>query len=122
MQLNPGGPISIAPREKITFTVKRKKDVPCKSGWKMSGWASCDPEQQPDDHTRLQICTAPQAVGAKCNATVTVDFRKDAQGTYDPDEEYDVTIQGQSGEPFTVPFSPPPAINGQPFHFQVSKS
>jgi len=120
MQLNPGGSISVVPGERITFTVKRIKDTPCKAGWVMNGWGTCDPEQQPDDQTRVRVCTAPPTTGAKCTATVTVDFRKDDQGTFDPDEEYDVTIQGQTGQPFTTPFSPPPVINGQTFHFEVS--
>ncbi len=120
MQITPVGTISVAPREKITFTVKRVKDTPCKAGWDMSGWETCGPEQQPDQHTRARVCTAPATKGANCAATVTVDFRKDAQGTYDPDEEYDVTIQGETGQPLTVPFSPPPVIRGQTFRFQVN--
>jgi hypothetical protein len=120
MQINIGGPILVTPGEKITFTVTRVKDTPCKANWAFNGWAACGPETQPNGHTRVRVCTAPQTIGAKCDATVAVDFSKDDQGTYDPDEEYDVTVQGETGHSFTVPFSPPPVINGQTFHFQVS--
>ena len=120
MQTSAGGPILIAPGENITFTVKRKKDTPCKAGWTTSGWASCGPDQQPDNHTRVRVCKAPATIGAKCSSTVAVDFTKDDKGTYDPDEVYEVTIQGETGPSITVPFSPPPVINGQTFHFQVS--
>jgi len=121
MKTRNGSQILLAQGESVTFTVKRRKDTPCKAGWTMSGWESCDPEQQPDDHTRVRVCKAPQTIGAKCNSTVAVDFSKANQGTYDPDEEYDVTIQGETGTPMTIPFSPPPVLNGQTFHFQVPR-
>ena len=122
MQINIGAPILIGPTEKITFTVSRKKDPPCKAAFLMNGWQDCDQIAQPDPKTRLKTCIAPQTIGSKCDATVTVDFRKDEQGTFDPEEEYDVTIQGETGHSVVVPFFPPPVINGQTFHFQVSKS
>ncbi len=120
MQLNIGGPILVRQGEKITFTVKRVKDTPCNAGWSCNGWAACGQETQPDAHTRIKVCTAPQMIGAKCDATAAVDFRKDPAGTYDPQEVYNVTIQGETGHSITVPFSPPPVTNGQTFHFQVS--
>jgi len=84
MQLNPGSPISVAPGEEIRFTVKRVKDTPCKSSWKMSGWENCGADQVIDDHTRQEVCTAAQTIGAKCDSAVAVDFTKDSEGTYDP--------------------------------------
>ena len=120
MQVNLSGPILVAPGEKITFTVKRVKDTPCNAAWEFEGWSSIGPAQRPDDHTLLQVCTAPTGAGAACTATVAVDFRKDPAGTYDPAEEYDVTLDGQTGHSITIPFGAPPVLNGQTFNFQVS--
>ena len=119
MKARPDGDFDVAPAEKITFKVVRKNPPNKATINPRRGWAGCDPEQEPDDSTKIRTCTAPAQAGATAVTTIGVDFRKDAQGTFDPDDSYSVEISGSNGGTTTDTFSPPPVLNGNDYIFHV---
>jgi hypothetical protein len=119
MRLNSNGTFEADPGEKITFTVTRKNS-PCLAGFDPRGWEKCDEETAPDDRTRIKSCTAKKTVSSNSSMTIAVDFKKDEKGAYDPEDEYNVNIKGETGKAVDVPFSPPPVINAETFKFHVS--
>lgn len=118
MTVLPNGNFQVAPSEDITFTVKRT-DTPCKAGFDCHGWASCDPITNPNPNTTVKTCTAQSTSGANSNCAVSIDFRNDDQGSFDPDDEYTVEITGSEGGSFTSTFDPPPVLNGQNYVFVI---
>jgi hypothetical protein len=133
MRPRPDGDFDVEPGEKITFTVVRK-GAPNKATINPRlGWASdCAPEQAPDDKTNTRTCQAPSQQGTSCTTTIGVDFRNDAQGTYDPNDEYTIQVSGSAGGSatdsmiVTVPLqllriTPPPVLNSEDFVFHVTR-
>jgi hypothetical protein len=119
MKVLPTGDFMVEASEIITFTVKRK-NTPCKTGFDRRGkWQSCGNVETPDANTRVTTCTATTIGGDQSSCTITVDFRNDATGAFDPADQYHVTITGSRGGSFTEAFTPPPVLNGNTYHFTV---
>ena len=112
------GDFEVEPSEDITFTVKRK-DTPCKVGFDCHGWQSCGEVARPDPNTCVKTCTAKSTSGTQSQCNLSVDFRNDDQGSFNPDDEYTVEIIGSSGGSFTGTFDPPPVLNGRAYHFTI---
>lgn len=123
MQQRPDGEFDVEHDEKVTFKVVRVVDSPNLATINpRRGWASCDPEQQPDDKTKTRTCQAPSEEGATCKTTIGVDFRKDAKGTFDPADEYTIDVSGSKGGSASDSITPPPVLNSEDFVFHVKKS
>jgi hypothetical protein len=118
MKVRPTGDFDVERSENITFTVKRK-NTPCKAGFDCQGWQSCGSVTSPGADTKVKTCTASANSGDESTCTVSVDFRNDAAGTYDPADQYSVTITGSKGGSFTDTFTPPPVLNAQTYSFFV---
>lgn len=122
MRSRADGDFDVDPDEKITFKVVRQ-DTPNQATINCRvGWASCDPEEEPDNKTKTRTCQAPHDEGKSSSTTVGVDFREDAQGTYDPNDEYTIEVSGSKGGSTTDTISPPPVLNTEDFVFHVNKS
>lgn len=121
MRPRPDGDFDVEPGEKITFKVVRK-DTPNKATINpRQGWADPGSEEAPDNKTKTRTCQAPSQGGASCTTTVGVDFRKDAQGTYDSDDEYTIQVSGSAGGSVTDSITPPPVLNTEDFVFHVKR-
>ncbi|MBZ5524295.1 MAG: hypothetical protein LAP21_18825 [Acidobacteriia bacterium] len=118
MKVLPNGDFVVAASEAITFKVRRK-NTPCQASFDCAGWASCGPVTDTDDHTKVKTCTATRNSGDESLCTITVDFRQDASGTFDPTDRYTVEITGSHDGSFTEDFTPPPVLNGRTYHFTV---
>jgi len=118
MKVRPSGDFDVEPVENITFTVKRK-NTPCKAGFDCQGWQNCGSVTSPSVDTRVKTCTAVANSGGQSTCTVTVDFRNDEAGTFDPSDQYSVMIAGSKGGSFTDTFTPPPVLNAQTYTFFV---
>jgi hypothetical protein len=118
MKVLPTGDFEVEPSEDITFTVRRN-DSPCNPGFDCHGWEDCGNVTRPDQNTCVKTCTAKSTSGAQSKCSVSVDFRNDAQGSFDTEDEYTVDIIGSSGGSFTSTFDPPPVLNGRTYQFTV---
>jgi len=118
MKTQPSGDFAVEPQENITFSVTRK-DSPCKVSFDCQGWQSCTPVTSPDVHSKTKTCTATALSGSQSTCSITVDFRNDSAGTYDPGDQYAVTIAGSKGGSYSDTFTPPPTLSAQTYVFSV---
>ena len=117
MRLNANATFEVDPGEQITFEVRRT-GPPCVAGFEGEGWDSCGPVSEPDESTKAKMCKAKSVVCNNSAMAITVTFSPNVED----DDQYTVTITGESGEPFTDFFFPPPKINGKVYNFHVSQS
>ena len=122
MRPRPDGDFDVKPGEKITFKVIRKSTPNKATINPRQNWDDPGSEQMPDDRTKTRTCKAPFGEGAVCKAEIGVDFRKDAQGTYDPNDEYSIQMSGSEGGSVSDLIAPPPVLNSQPYVFHVNTS
>lgn len=122
MRPRPDGDFDVEPKEEITFKVIRKNTPNKATIDPRQGWVSPGSEQVPDDRTKTRTCEAPPGKGAVCKAEIGVNFRKDEQGKYDPDDEYSIQVSGSAGGSVTDSIAPPPVMNSQPYIFHVKPS
>lgn len=121
MKVLPTGDFVAEPSEEITFKVTRK-NTPCKASFDCQGWADGGQVIDLDDHTKQKTCKATANEGDEQSCAIVVGFREDAQGTFDPSDQYTVQITGSKGGGFNDKFTPPPVQNGSTYDFTVEKA